>query len=192
MQRWRRRVFVRLEPGGKATAWKHIAFLLLSLSSVAVVVLQSMLEMAEYHATLGGMKRICVCLFTAEYLRSADCVAGGFRYLAKEKLVGSSLLGLYDAEGLLHHAGFTSAITASKRAELTEKLLPFVQALAFTGRAPGEPSWWSTDRSFEWVPLKPELVLKVRYDHFAGHRFRHDQVEHETVSPLGLLPSPQK
>ena len=189
MQRWRRRVFVRLEPGGKATAWKHIAFLLLSLLSVAVVVVQSM---REYHATLGGMERICVCFFTAKYLRSVDCVAGGFRYLAKEKLVGSSLLGLYDAEGLLHHAGFTSAIAASERAELTKKLLPFVKALAFIGRAPGGPSRWSADRSSEWVPLKPELVLEVRYDHFTGHRFRHDQVEHETVSPLGLLPSPRK
>ncbi len=142
-------------------------------------------------------------------LRSADCVIGGFRYLAKEKLVGSLLLGLYDAEGLLHHVGFTSAIAASERADLTEKLLPFVQAPGFTGRAPGGPSRWSTDRSSEWVPLKPKLVVEVRYDHFTGHRFRHgtklvrwrpdkppaqcriEQVEHETVSPLGLLPSLQ-
>src|SRR6201999_1593195 len=56
--------------------------------------------------------------------RSADCVVGGFRYGSKTKVVGSLLLGLYDAEGLLHHVGFTSGIAAADRPELTEKLVP--------------------------------------------------------------------
>jgi len=36
--------------------------------------------------------------------RSADCVVGAFRYGTAGKMVGSLLLGLYDAEGLLNGA----------------------------------------------------------------------------------------
>ena len=46
-------------------------------------------------------------------------------------------------------------------------------APGFTGNAPGGPSRWSTERSAEWVPLKPKLVVEVCYDHFSGERFRH-------------------
>ena len=106
-------------------------------------------------------------------MRTADCVVGGFRYGSKERLVGSLLLGLYDADGLLHHAGFCSAIAAAEKPELTLKLEALRQAPGFTGKAPGGPSRWSTERSAEWEPLKPELVVEVRYDHFSGGRFRH-------------------
>jgi ATP-dependent DNA ligase len=39
--------------------------------------------------------------------------------------------------------------------------------------APGGPSRWSTERSAEWVPLRPELVVEISYDHFSVNRFRH-------------------
>lgn len=105
--------------------------------------------------------------------RSADCVAGGFRYLEAKKLVGSLLLGLYDDDGLLHHVGFTSTIKNAERAELTRKLEKLIGPPGFTGNAPGGPSRWSTKRSAEWQPLKPKLVVEVCYDHFTGDRFRH-------------------
>jgi ATP-dependent DNA ligase len=106
-------------------------------------------------------------------LRTADCVVGGFRYGTNSSLVGSLLLGLYNAEGLLDHVGFTSTIAASDRAALTKKLEAFRGGPGFTGDAPGGPSRWSTERSAEWVPLRPELVAEVRYDHVSGGRFRH-------------------
>jgi ATP-dependent DNA ligase len=105
--------------------------------------------------------------------RSADCVVGGFRYLEKQKRVGSLLLGLYDDDGLLHHVGFTSTIRNTDRAELTKKLEKLIGPPGFTGNAPGGPSRWSTKRSAEWQPLKPKLVVEVCYDHFSGDRFRH-------------------
>jgi ATP-dependent DNA ligase len=138
-------------------------------------------------------------------LRSADCVVGGFRYASKGKLVGSLLLGLYDADGLLHHVGYTSSMKAEDKPALTAKLEKLIKPPGFTGRAPGGPSRWSTERSGEWQPLAPELVCEVQYDHFAGGRFRHgtkflhwrpdkaasqckmSQVEKESRSPLGLL-----
>ena len=138
--------------------------------------------------------------------RTADCVVGGFRYGSKSKVVGSLLLGLYDAKGLLHHVGFTSSIKAKDKAKLTRELLALRKPPGFTGRAPGGPSRWSTERTGEWEPLAPTLVAEVEYDHFTGGRFRHgtkllryrpdkaprqctlDQVAKRTrASPLKLL-----
>ena len=106
-------------------------------------------------------------------LRTADCVVGGFRYETGRKLVGSLLLGLYDDEGLLHHVGFTSALANSEKPALTKRLKKLVAPPGFTGEAPGGPSRWSTARSAEWQPLRPTLVVEVRYDHITGNRFRH-------------------
>ena len=105
--------------------------------------------------------------------RTADCVVGGFRYAEKKKEVGSLLLGLYDDAGLLHHVGFTSAIPAAERPELTAILEKLVEAPGFTGNAPGGPSRWNTERTAQWQPLKPKLVVEVRYDQVTGQRFRH-------------------
>jgi ATP-dependent DNA ligase len=106
-------------------------------------------------------------------LRTADCVVGGFRYAQKKPIVGSLLLGLYTADGLLHHVGFCSAIAEEERAALTPRLEKLVQPPGFTGAAPGGPSRWSTERSTQWEPLAPRLVVEVQYDHFTGDRFRH-------------------
>ncbi len=138
-------------------------------------------------------------------LRTADCVVGGFRYGSKERLVGSLLLGLYDDAGLLNHVGFTSGIAAAEKPALTKKLKALIEPPGFTGSAPGGPSRWSTERSAEWEPLAPKLVVEVQYDHFSGERFRHgtkllhwrpekrpkdctiQQVQRESESPLTLL-----
>ena len=106
-------------------------------------------------------------------MRTADCVVGGFRYAEKMQQVGSLLLGLYDDEGLLHHVGFTSGIPAKERPELTTTLEELIKPPGFTGNAPGGPSRWSTERSGQWQPLKPKLVVEVRYDQVTGRRFRH-------------------
>src|SRR5688500_9146976 len=113
-----------------------------------------------------GMQKI-------KQIRSVECVVGGFRYGSNSKLVGSLLLGLYDDSALLHHVGFCSAIKASEKAELTCKLEALRKSPGFTGRAPGGPSRWSTERSGQWEPLDPKLVVEIAYDHFTGGRFRH-------------------
>ena len=105
--------------------------------------------------------------------RSADCVVGGFRYASKGGGIGSLLLGLYDGDGLLHHVGFCSSFRAEERKALAARLEPLRTPPGFTGRAPGGPSRWSTERSAEWEPLAPKLVVEVGYDHVSGGRFRH-------------------
>lgn len=106
-------------------------------------------------------------------LRSADCVVGGFRYASKGHAVGSLLLGLYDSEGTLNHVGFCSSLSAAEKRGLTERLERLRRPPGFTGRAPGGPSRWSTERSAEWEPLAPKLVVEVQYDHVSNGRFRH-------------------
>src|SRR6266478_3182774 len=106
-------------------------------------------------------------------LRTADCVVGGFRYASEGKVIGSMLLGLYDGKGLLHHVGFTSSFKSDEKPALTKKLEKLIKPPGFTGNAPGGPSRWATERSAEWQPLAPKLVIEVQYDHFTGGRFRH-------------------
>jgi ATP-dependent DNA ligase len=106
-------------------------------------------------------------------LRTADCVVGGFRYAQDEHRVGSLLLGLYDDEGRLDHVGFTSGFADIDRGALTKQLEALVEPPGFTGKAPGAPSRWASERSTEWQPLRPELVVEVRYDHVTADRFRH-------------------
>ena len=106
-------------------------------------------------------------------LRTADCVVGGFRYESEKQEVGSLLLGLFDNAGRLNHVGFTSTITDAERPALTRRLEALREPPGFTGKAPGGPSRWSTERSGHWEPLKPDLVVEVRFDHVTGDRFRH-------------------
>jgi ATP-dependent DNA ligase len=165
-------------------------------------VIAKRLDLPYQSGNRDGMQKI-------KNFRSADCVVGGFRYatnpLKGKKAVGSLLLGLYDDEGLLHHVGFTSAIKQQHKPALTARLEPLIAKPGFTGNAPGGPSRWSTERSAEWCPLKPKLVVEVAYDHFSGERFRHgtsilrwrpdkapkqctfDQLRQKAINPMKLL-----
>ena len=123
-------------------------------------------DLAYQSGTRHGMEKI-------KRMRTADCVVGGFRYLEKQPLVGSLLLGLYNAGGELDHVGFTSSFSAKARPDLTKKLKGLIKPPGFTGKAPGGPSRWSNKRSSEWEPIDPRLVAEVQFDHFTGGRFRH-------------------
>src|SRR6185437_3612711 len=79
----------------------------------------------------------------------------------------------YNDAGRLDHVGFCSTISDAERPALTKKLEKLAGGEGFTGDAPGGPSRWSTERTGEWTPLKPKLVVEVRYDHVTGDRFRH-------------------
>ncbi|PUA83067.1 ATP-dependent DNA ligase [Nocardioides currus] len=121
--------------------------------------------------------------------RTADVVVAGYREhktsTPESPLLGSLLLGLY-ADGELQHIGVSASFTAARRAELIEELQPLVCPIedhpwgkwqefltANPERVPGTQSRWSQGKDLSFVPLRPERVLEVKYDHMEGRRFRH-------------------
>ncbi|MFF4224448.1 ATP-dependent DNA ligase [Streptomyces abikoensis] len=119
--------------------------------------------------------------------RTADCVVAGLRPHKSGPVVGSLLLGLYDAEGRLQHVGVCASFPMRRRQELMAELEPLrmpdatghpwqdwadAEAQA-AGRLPGGPSRWTGKKDLSWTALRPERVVEVAYDHMQGDRFRH-------------------
>jgi ATP-dependent DNA ligase len=126
-------------------------------------------------------------MFKVKHERTADCVVAGFRWHKSGGVIGSMLLGLYDAAGTLHHVGVTAAFPMAQRKSLVDTLAPYREgaldghpwaawatAMAEAGgRMPGAQSRWNAGKDQSWEPVRPELVVEVRYDHLQGDRFRH-------------------
>jgi ATP-dependent DNA ligase len=127
-------------------------------------------------------------MFKIKHERTADVVVAGYRLHKSGPVVGSLLLGLYDDRGALQHVGVSAAFTMKRRAELVEELEPLrlddvtghpwaawsEEAAHETARLPGAPSRWSGRKDLSWVPLRPDRVAEVAYDHMEnGQRFRH-------------------
>ena len=126
-------------------------------------------------------------MFKIKHERTADCVVAGYRWHKTGQVVGSLLLGLYNAEGALQHVGVTASFPMARRAELVRELEPYrldsfeghpwaewAMAEAHEGgRLPGALSRWNAKKDLSWVPVRPELVCEVAYDHMEGTRFRH-------------------
>ncbi|GII92046.1 ATP-dependent DNA ligase [Sinosporangium siamense] len=124
-------------------------------------------------------------MFKVKHERTADVVVAGYRQHKSGPVVGSLLLGLYDEAGLLHHIGVAAAFSMARRAELVTELAPYVTTdLAehpwgawaeqpVGQRLPGAVSRWTGKKDLSFVPLRPELVVEVAYDHMEGDRFRH-------------------
>ncbi len=127
-------------------------------------------------------------MFKIKHERTADVVVAGYRLHKSGPVVGSLLLGLYDDRGRLQHVGVSAAFPMKRRAELVEELAPLrmddvaghpwaawsEEAAHETARLPGAPSRWSGKKDLSWVPLRPERVAEVAYDHMEnGQRFRH-------------------
>jgi ATP-dependent DNA ligase len=126
-----------------------------------------------------------------KHSRTADCAVAGFRWHKNGPgtLVGSLLLGLYDAGGALQHVGVTSSFTMSVRQQLVAELAPlraraldghpwreWAAAESRSGRMPGAQSRWSAGKDMSWEPVRIERVCEVKYDHMQGDRFRHAAV----------------
>ncbi|MEU9732838.1 ATP-dependent DNA ligase [Streptomyces sp. NPDC048002] len=127
-------------------------------------------------------------MFKIKHERTADVVVAGYRLHRSGPVVGSLLLGLHDDAGTLQHVGVSAAFTMKVRAELVGELEPLrmddpaghpwaawaEEAAHEKARLPGAPSRWSGKKDLSWVPLRPERVCEVAYDHMEnGARFRH-------------------
>ncbi|MGP3950728.1 ATP-dependent DNA ligase [Streptomyces sp. 7N604] len=119
--------------------------------------------------------------------RTADCVVAGLRLHKSGPVVGSLLLGLHDTAGRLQHVGVCAAFPMRRREELMTELEPLRmtdveghpwaewarEEAHATSRMPGAVSRWTGTKDLSWVPLRPERVCEVAYDHMQGDRFRH-------------------
>jgi ATP-dependent DNA ligase len=125
-------------------------------------------------------------MFKIKHERTADCVVGGYRlHKSGPDAIGSLLLGLYDEAGKLASVGVIGAFPMARRRELFTELQPLVTS--FDGhpwdwagqqagvRNPREAvaSRWNSGKDLSFVPLRPERVVEVRYEHMEGARFRH-------------------
>jgi len=125
-------------------------------------------------------------MFKIKHERTADCVVAGYRvHKSGDDAIGSLLLGLHDEAGQLASIGVIGAFPMARRRELFTELQPLVTS--FEGhpwnwaahqsgvRNPreAESSRWNAGKDLSFTPLRPELVVEVRYDHMEGTRFRH-------------------
>ncbi len=128
-------------------------------------------------------------MLKVKHERTADCVLAGYRphksSTTTTPLLGSLLLGRYDEDGALQFVGVAASFPIARRAQLVRELAPLVtdspehpwagwqDAGSAAGRRPGALSRWSSGKDLSFVPLRPERVLEVTYDHMEGTRFRH-------------------
>jgi ATP-dependent DNA ligase len=125
-------------------------------------------------------------MFKIKHQRTADCVVAGYRvHKSGGEAIGSLLLGLYQDDGQLASVGVIGAFPMAERRRLFAELQPLVTE--FEGhpwnwaaheageRTPrkNEFSRWNAGKDLSFVPLRPERVVEVRYDHMEGRRFRH-------------------
>jgi ATP-dependent DNA ligase len=100
---------------------------------------------------------------------SADCVVVGLRWRKESREIATLLLGLYDEDGELLYVG-SAAVGARRAAEIGERVLPLLDEAP--ERRFSEPNRWGSGE-LEEAPVRPELVVEVRYDKWQGRRFRH-------------------
>jgi ATP-dependent DNA ligase len=129
-------------------------------------------------------------MFKVKHARTADVVVAGYRLhktsTEQRPLIGSLLLGLYDIDGHLRHVGVSASFTEAKRAALFDMLQDYAlterdahpwggwsQVTASGERTPGQGSRWNAGKDLSYVPVRPDLVAEVAYDHMEGDRFRH-------------------
>ncbi len=125
-------------------------------------------------------------MFKIKHERTADCVVAGYRvHKSGPDRIGSLLLGLYKDDGRLASVGVVGAFPMEQRIALFAELQPLVTTFEghpwnWGAHAAGQrtpraamASRWNADKDLSFVPLRPERVLEVRYDHMEGPRFRH-------------------
>jgi ATP-dependent DNA ligase len=126
-------------------------------------------------------------MFKIKHQRTADCVVAGYRvHKSGADAIGSLLLGLYKEEdATLASVGVIGAFPMAERRRLFTELQPLVTSFDdhpwnWAAHEAGERtprknefSRWNAGKDLSFVPLRPERVVEVRYDHMEGERFRH-------------------
>ena len=101
--------------------------------------------------------------------KSADCVVVGVRWKSRPDRIATLLLGLYRDDGEIDYVG-SAAVAPARHDEIARRVLPLLEDAP--ERRFSEPNRWG-GTGLEESPVRPELVVEVRYDKVQGNRFRH-------------------
>jgi len=101
--------------------------------------------------------------------KTADCVVVGLRWSARPSRIATLLLGLYRDDGELDYVG-SAAVASARQAEILSRVTHLLKNAP--QRQFSEPNRWGGGE-LEQSPLRPELVVEVRYDKVQANRFRH-------------------
>ena len=101
--------------------------------------------------------------------KTADCVVVGVRWKSKPERIATLLFGLYGDDGQVDYVG-TAAVAPARHDEIAERVLPLLENAP--ERRFSEPNRWGGGE-LEESPVRPELVVEVRYDKVQSNRFRH-------------------
>jgi ATP-dependent DNA ligase len=101
--------------------------------------------------------------------KTADCVVVGVRWKSKPDRIATLLLGLYNSKGEIDYVG-SAAVAPARHAQIAERVLPLLENAP--ERRFSEPNRWGGGE-LEESPVRPELVVEVRYDKVQSNRFRH-------------------
>jgi len=101
--------------------------------------------------------------------KTADCVVVGLRWKSRPDRIATLLLGLYRDDGELDYVG-SAAVAPARHAEIARRVLPLLEKAP--ERRFSEPNRWGGGE-LEEAPVRPELVVEVRYDKVQANRFRH-------------------
>jgi ATP-dependent DNA ligase len=126
-------------------------------------------------------------MLKVKHERTADCVVAGYRWHKSGVSSGHFSSACTTTTGALQHVGVSASFPMKRRAELVQELAPYALAdgdahpwgawadagAHESARLPGATSRWNAKKDLSWVPLRPELVCEVAYDHMEGTRFRH-------------------
>jgi ATP-dependent DNA ligase len=124
--------------------------------------------------------------------RTLDCVVAGYReHKAARGTIGSLLLGLYADEaapdnewtGMFNRLlpiGVAASFPMAERIGLAAELAPLIIDMshhpwhtAAKANVDRPGSRWNPEKDLSFIPLRPDWVAEVRYNHIDGGRLRH-------------------
>jgi ATP-dependent DNA ligase len=101
--------------------------------------------------------------------RTADCIVVGLRWKTDSDRIATLLLGLIADDGTIDYVG-SAAVAPARHDEIAALVRPLLEHAP--ERRFSEPNRWGGGE-LEEAPVRPELVVEVRYDKVQGSRFRH-------------------
>ncbi len=101
--------------------------------------------------------------------KTADCVVVGLRWKSRPDRIATLCSGSTTTKAEIDYVG-SAAVAPARHDQIAERVLPLLENAP--ERRFSEPNRWGGGE-LEESPVRPELVVEVRYDKVQSNRFRH-------------------